>query len=399
MSGPKCSSYEDTAARSARERAAAMERFEALRQQVRQFLLESVADAARNGVSSPQVVVPTLAGDAAAIDEARSELAIGLSRARAALRNDIASIRLSQLSQELSAATGPIAPVEDRVYDGPNPAAFDGIVWTKRLDRAVAEIPAGISDKEFASISAASDAAREAILLKAPPAKVGSLIDAVNDLTHAAGRRAKLQVELEVAADELSLDLMVLPGDHESERLFAELAVVGNVDALERLRALVAADLSRRRSLNAAEDRRRVLQIASDVLSDAGYDLGPDFATAQEPDSLAPTRSRDHALRVRERDGELLFNVVRIDPVGKAAPEQDAKVEAEWCSDFAEVRSELAGAGIELDLRSHLDPGQRLVEVMTPDAVAMEFGEVAAAPFVVRSDTKSEAATRERRAP
>lgn len=381
MSGPKCSSYEDVAARLARERVAALERFEAVKKRADDFVRESAVHAARHGIVAPTLTVLTPTGEAPDIDEARTKLELEISSARRSLRSDVAEARSQQLIDEFAAAAGPVEALETRSYDGPAVTAFDGEMWESRLQRAVADLPADLSEEEFLAIDVATKAAQQAILLQSAPTKVRSLVDAVNDLVHSFRRLTELRSEVSAAAAELTEQLFSLPGDLESHALSVQIGKAVDPISLERLQARVTVDLSRRRDLHAAEDRQRVLQVASDTLARAGYDLGEGFATANEPDTLAPTRSPVHALRVRERDGELYFNLVRVDPAGKTAPDQDARAEADWCSDFTRVRSELEDAGIELRLRTEMAPGERLVDVMTPDAVAENFGGTAAAAF------------------
>lgn len=98
-----------------------------------------------------------------------------------------------------------------------------------------------------------------------------------------------------------------------------------------------------------AADREFALAAASAALSSEGYRLGEDFVTiVATPDgALVPLdTSPRHAVRIRERDGQLLFNVVRFDEQGNTDPPSDGAAAESFCTSYDRVMSKLATMGV-----------------------------------------------------
>jgi len=106
-----------------------------------------------------------------------------------------------------------------------------------------------------------------------------------------------------------------------------------------------------------------------------------------------------HLLRVRERRGELLFNVVRVDDTGRYSPTEDRHAEEEWCDAFfGTVRSSLQESGIQTSMLRQVDAGRRNVDVMSTAQVEEQFGAAEAARVKAAQKSRSKTHTPKERA-
>jgi hypothetical protein len=114
------------------------------------------------------------------------------------------------------------------------------------------------------------------------------------------------------------------------------------------------------------QDRIFALDATRTVLEELGYELGEDFVTvvASSEGVLLPLAvSPEHGVRVRERSGELMFNVVRFDESGGTNQAQDVTAAAAFCEGFAEIVEHVGSHGVELKRVVHFDPGSGHLEV------------------------------------
>jgi hypothetical protein len=118
----------------------------------------------------------------------------------------------------------------------------------------------------------------------------------------------------------------------------------------------------------AEQDREFVLAAAGAALRDLGYAVDEGFATAVPSDGalLDLPHSRRHGVRVRERDRQLMVNVVRLDEAGIRDPLADEQAEARFCGDFARLRAELERQGVQLAMTRAEPPGRIPVQVVRP---------------------------------
>jgi hypothetical protein len=121
-----------------------------------------------------------------------------------------------------------------------------------------------------------------------------------------------------------------------------------------------------RDAARAEQDRAFVLEAASAALQDLGYSVGEQFRTAvvDEGALLELPHSGQHALRIRERNHQLMFNVVRYDETGARDPVADTRAEESFCSDFDAIRERLRSLGIDLTMLRADPPGSHPVQVM-----------------------------------
>jgi hypothetical protein len=121
-----------------------------------------------------------------------------------------------------------------------------------------------------------------------------------------------------------------------------------------------------RDTARAEEDRTFVLQAASAALKDLGYSVGEHFRTAVVDDGALVDlpHSDRHALRVRERNHQLMFNIVRYDETGGRDLVADTRAEESFCTDFAGISSKFRELGIDLTMLRADPPGSHPVQVV-----------------------------------
>jgi hypothetical protein len=137
------------------------------------------------------------------------------------------------------------------------------------------------------------------------------------------------------------------------------------------------------------QDRRFALQVTREVLEELGYALGEDFVTvvASGDGAVLPlSASRRHGVRVRERAGQLLFNVVRFDKTDDGSSDDDASTA--FCQDFETIVHRAEQNGLSMTRVVHFEPGSGHMEVRDDES-----------PFTVTSKAHKQASLRERRSP
>jgi hypothetical protein len=106
------------------------------------------------------------------------------------------------------------------------------------------------------------------------------------------------------------------------------------------------------------------------ALDELGYDVAEGFTTAVAAGgAVVPLpRSPRHGVQVRERDGHVLFNVVRYTGgQGQADVVADRDAEAHWCNGYDRLVALAAEKGVHLDLSRPEPPGlQPLQQVDRP---------------------------------
>lgn len=112
------------------------------------------------------------------------------------------------------------------------------------------------------------------------------------------------------------------------------------------------------------QDRRFALQVTREVLEEQGYALGEDFVTvvASADGAVLPlAASRRHGVRVRERAGQLLFNVVRFDKTEDGSSDDDAATA--FCQDFETIVHRADEHGLSMTRVVHFEAGSGRMEV------------------------------------
>jgi hypothetical protein len=172
---------------------------------------------------------------------------------------------------------------------------------------------------------------------------------------------------------------LVAANTKEIERLYAELdglrghqveTLRGTLKALPRDQPLPV-DLEghvvrARGEALATADRDFVLEQASGALEELGYIVGEGFSTAVADHGAIvdlPGSNR-HGLLIRERNHQLMFNVVRYDESGSRDPAVDTQAEEDFCHDFAGLSRRFKELGIELAMSRADPPGSHPVQVV-----------------------------------
>lgn len=103
------------------------------------------------------------------------------------------------------------------------------------------------------------------------------------------------------------------------------------------------------------------------ALGKLGYEVEPGFDTfTGQRNRLRLVRDQwpEHAVSVLVGSGEVRAMVVRTESAdGDDAQRLDAEREQQWCADFEELRDQLAGDGLRLDVQRLVPPGARQVPV------------------------------------
>ena len=356
MSGAKCASYRVVSEAELRRRriAAARSRFDRLLQEVAALDAEIAgARSAYGNVGSTRIVAHAPAADDAAVwERACEELDVKLTEGRVAIDRAIVDARVANL-QQLVVGMPIVAESPDR--DAARPAT-PSVPARDRIAEALAAMPASASDSEIEMIRAMVTGAR--------PQDASQVLARVRYEVQRLQDRDRRTVANRRMLEELQAELDGLDGD-EVARTRGMLRGLDPQDAPPNgLRDLVAAVRAR---ADAERDAIFARAAAHDVLRELGYDVGEDFATAvpREGALIDLPAHAVHGIRVRTRDGRLLFNVVRFDKEHRRNAADDTEAETAFCKDFTEFKRRMDERGIELDmLRADL-PGAAPVEVVS----------------------------------
>jgi hypothetical protein len=185
-----------------------------------------------------------------------------------------------------------------------------------------------------------------------------------------------LRLVIQQEADRAAL---ISSNTEELDRYYRELdglrgqeveALRGRLKAVARDRPLPT-DLDERvqevrRAAVAEADRVFVLEKVSASLLELGYEIGDEFSTAvAENGGIVELPFSDrHALNVRERDHQLMLNIVRYDESGRRDPAVDAHAEEQFCDDFSLLRQRLEQLGVDLSMVRADPPGAHPVQIL-----------------------------------
>lgn len=111
-------------------------------------------------------------------------------------------------------------------------------------------------------------------------------------------------------------------------------------------------------------ERDYVRASVSDALAGLGYEVDEGFATVTgNPDRmrLRHPEWHDHAVQVVVAGDQVRAAVVRlVDHGGDDARRQDVEREEQWCQDLTKLRTALDGAGVDVEQRHLVPPGERI---------------------------------------
>jgi hypothetical protein len=234
----------------------------------------------------------------------------------------------------------------------------------KAVERVIARLPADVVDEVVARVERAAEAA----LTADPGASQAAMNRLRGEVQQAQDadrfRRARL-AELLDLRDQLS----GLGGDAVAEahaRLDGvDLSGPLPADLRDRVAGAAAA-------AQAERDRGFVVDAVAAAFEELGYVVGEGFSTAVAAEGAVMQLpwSTGHGVRVRARDGHMLFNVVRYDDGDDSGDAvADTQVEGRFCDSYGRLREAVRRHGAELDIDDPDPPGHRpLQRIVAPVA-------------------------------
>lgn len=388
MSDGKASSYRVVSAEELRRRALAAARERLDRANQGALELGVLVTAAETTYGTLDVEVPTgtrsASDDPAVIDRLAHQVETQVAATRGRAQEAIAKARTRHLEESASALLASLRPTEPLAElrtSAPASARASGGHLEDAL-RIVGRLPGDASPESVerceqlvGEVSSLGSEARRAVLLTALRTEVQSARDRSETVSMNRDEVARLYRQLDgLDGDEVSAVRGYLRGLPLDAPLPSGLAA-----RVERVRE----DALR------AQDRRFALQVTRDVLEEQGYALGEDFVTvvASADGAVLPlAASRRHGVRVRERAGQLLFNVVRFDKTEDGASDDDAATA--FCQDFETIVHRADQSGLSMTRVVHFEPGSGHVEMRDDES-----------PFTETATSEKRAQLRERRSP
>lgn len=322
-------------------------------------------------LSSPVAPAPKGVGEARWL-RAIVEMETSLAQAEAALAHAVGEQRRASMREAMIDASGNGDPnlllagnTETPVSAAPGASEPNWVpeeiaALHSAAIRLVDSLPADTTEEALVACEELVDGCRNATTTSAAAVALESLrlrVDAERERSES--RRATAQ-----AIEELEAMLDDVEDESETAALRERLAAI-DLDA--GLPASLADEVEQ--FVRAAAMRRDdafVLEQARAALEAIGYEVGEDFTTATTAGGAVlglPGRDR-HGVRVRQRSGQLLFNVVRFDPSGGHDAHDDTSAEDSFCDDFARFRTTLEDSGVEIEMTIAQAAGERPVEVI-----------------------------------
>lgn len=322
---------------------------------------------------------PTVSGQNSVAVDAYAEQ---LERTAAALRGDVDTAlgarRTSDILDRVAgllASMANIAPLPDLAVpitglrqpprrDRPSAAALPAAAVLERARSIAAALPADATEQEMAR----SEALVRELLSSLDGTRQETVLAGVRSLVQSARTRSALVASNRAVLDELQARLDGLDGSEVAAlrgflRGIATDAVLPH-DLSELVEKRVAAARSER-------DRAFACEAMRDALLECGYDVGESFVTyvGTNEGALLPLQVFEtHGIRVRERDGRLLFNVVRFDESGLGNRLQDTRAAESFCAGYARVSEAIEGRGLVLQPLREFAAGSGHVEVRSGPA-------------------------------
>jgi hypothetical protein len=119
------------------------------------------------------------------------------------------------------------------------------------------------------------------------------------------------------------------------------------------------------------EARATVLSVTdavADVLTELGYEVGPDFSVGEAAAGrleVARPGEPGHLVRLRVDEARKLLTAQVYRTAGDADPAADTAATAAWCGALDAAIARLAGAGVVLTPQLRTEPGRRPTPALT----------------------------------
>lgn len=320
------------------------------------------ADAARSvagaletaGVAVPAGLRAAAQGRAASPEEAGRQVAAGLALLPAARTDPAAGAARDELAARLGAGEA-VRTVADLLAG----RASEPTAGERRLDALLAEL--GILDADGSFARRAGEVAREPDLSRRALLADSLVIDAAAHVVALRRREAAAARLLAAAAS-----IATLPGP-EAEELHGRLQAAarqGPVETEGVLASEAEAMLEARAKATAAAARRRAVLAG---LASLGYEVRETMASAWERDGRIVVRkpgTADYGVELGAPADAARLQVRLVGSAQPSAPRdahRDADQETIWCSEFDQLRADLASAGGEVIIERALQPGEQPV--------------------------------------
>jgi hypothetical protein len=386
VSGPKSGDYHVVSAAELRRRqiAAAKDRYLRVVATVEAFhgtFSAAKATYGDLGVSVPRVTVLN-AHEAEDWDRASDALATGLATARRQLEETVRASRQQMLAAEGLRVSSVL--VEERRAPRPagrgapeaGRAAPEAVVSEGMLTGVLARLPASAA----ADVAARCETLARGFLQASSQSERTKVLDGIRHLVQMEQDRRARVARNGALIEELYRELDGLSNDTVDILRGVLKGVDPAADLPEGLRGRVAAA---RAAAEAERDQEFVLATAAKALADLGYAVGDDFRTAVPASGALvelPHSSR-HGLQIRERNQQLMFNVVRFDQEGRRDPLADKDAEESFCRDFAQLKSRMREDGVDLRMLRADAPGQTPIQILRDQSRVRSSARYSSAPI------------------
>ena len=383
MSGPKSGSYRVVSAAEMRRRAIAAAQDRHARATVQVEAFRGALAAAVSTYGDLPVKVPATntgrALEAADWEQAAAALSSGLVGARRQLEEAVAAARARTLAAEGARvravfATGPAPARPARSVAAQ--AAASGPADEAKLAEILGRLPLGTPP----AVADQCEQLASAYLCLDNPAEQARVLDGLRFQVQTARDR---QVRIERNHETLEALYRELDGLHGDEADTVRGVLKGLDESAELpgdLRERVAAAKA---AAEAERDREFVLATAAKALAELGYAVGDDFRTAVPSSGtlVELPHSARHGLQIRERNRQLMFNVVRFDGAGRRDPLADTDAEESFCRDFAALKDRMRDEGVDLHMLRADAPGQTAMQVLQDRSRVRRPAQRVAAPI------------------
>jgi hypothetical protein len=362
LSGPKSGHYDVVSAEELRRRwlSAAQDRYGravAAVQQFRSAVAAADATYGRLGVSVPNAQTLRLR-EAEAVERAAESLTAELETTRQQLDAAVAAARLRALAAD-GARISSVLAEEPRPVKKSAAAGSEETQARQTLTRILGRLPADTAPEVVARCD---QLARQYLEATSQPAR-SRLLDGIRLLVQVEQDRQALFGRNSELIEGLYQELDGLGGD----TVTTVRGILKGLDRSSQLPSGLADRVAEAKAAAEAErDRQFVLYAAASALRDLGYGVGEDFRTAVPASGalMELPHSSVHGLQVRERNRQLMLNVVRFDIGGERDPLADQNAEESFCRDFARLKDILRRDGTELSMLRADVPGQTPMQVL-----------------------------------
>lgn len=379
MSGPKCGHYQVVSAEELRRRrlSTAQDRYSRAAAAAQAF--QSAVGVATVTYGELGVLAPQSAnlrsGEPEAFEQASESLAAEIETAKQQLAAAVAGARLRALSADAARISSVLSEEPKPKNRSESPKSAEP-KREETLTRILSRLPADTAP----DVVARCDVLARRYLDATSQPERAKLLDVIRLLVQVEQDRQVLVRRNNEFLESLYQELDGLTADTVTTLR----GVLKGLDRSSELPAGLREQVSAAKAAAEAErDREFVLVAAAKTLADLGYSVGEDFRTAVPASGalLELPHSSRHGLQVRERNQQLMLNVVRFDADGERDPLADKDAEESFCHDFAQLKDRLSLDGIDLRMLRADAPGQTPMQVVRDSSLVQHARQRSSAPI------------------